>query len=62
MVYLSEASILHLMGVANLPLSFETSDATQEFGIRMTLLVLTFLGVLAMGVVRKRQRLEGQAP
>jgi len=33
-------------------------DAIRAFGIRITLLALTFAGVLASGVVKKRQRLE----
>ena len=60
MLYLVEANILHQMGLANLPLSFGASDAFQEYGIQMTLLVLAFLGVLVMGVVKKRQRLDAQ--
>jgi hypothetical protein len=62
MVYLLEANILHQVGVANLPLSLGTSDAFQQYGIQMTLLVLTFLGVLAMGVVKKRRRIARQVP
>ena len=62
MGYLVEANILHQMGLASLPLSFGASDAFQEYGIQMTLLVLAFLGVLAIGVVKKRQRLERHVP
>ncbi|HEX9429534.1 MAG TPA: hypothetical protein VF944_04085 [Candidatus Bathyarchaeia archaeon] len=60
MGYLVEVNILHQTGLANLPLSFGASDAFQEYGIQMTLLVLAFLGVLAMGVVKRRQRLDAQ--
>jgi len=60
MGYLVEANILHQTGLANLPLSFGASNAFQEYGIQMTLLVLTFLGVLAMAFVKKRQRLDAQ--
>ena len=60
MGYLVEANILHQMGLANLPLSFGASDAFQEYGIQMTLLVLAFLGVLAMAFVKKRQRLDAK--
>jgi hypothetical protein len=57
------ANILASTGVANLPLSFGATNAFREFSIQMTLLVLTFLGVLATGVVKKRRRLErGQSP
>ena len=58
MFYLFVANILASTGFANLPLSFGTTDPFLGLGIRMTLLVLTFAGVLASGVVKKRQRLE----
>jgi len=58
LLYLFGAYVLASTGVANLPLSFGTTDAFRGFVIRITLLALTFLGVLATGVLKKRQRRE----
>jgi len=60
MLYLYVANSLALAGVADLPLSFGSTVPIRELTIRLTLLVLIVLGVLAMGVVKKRQRLDAQ--